>query len=99
MLIAVIMIIMNIIIDRMMISSMTLNCVSGANIDQSSCECPDGFDEYEPEFRSHGLHKLCRGPDGAKRRSICKCSDGTLADWTKHPCKGNAHLKSCTCWA
>ena len=64
MLIAVIMIIMNIIIDRMMISSMILNCVSGANIDQSSCECPDGFDEYEPEFRSHGLHKLCRGPGG-----------------------------------
>merc|ERR1711990_156104 len=74
-------------------------CPPGANIDQSSCVCPDGFEEYEPEFRSHGLHKLCKGPEGLKRRSICKCSDGALADWTKHPCTGNAHLKSCTCWA
>merc|ERR1712037_584868 len=40
--------------------------------ESESCVCPVGFDEYEPEFRSHGLHKLCKGPDGAKRRSICK---------------------------
>ena len=36
--------------------------VPDEHIDQATCACPEGFEEYKPEFRSHGLHKLCKGP-------------------------------------
>merc|ERR1711890_83008 len=74
-------------------------CPQDEHIDQATCACPEGFEEYKPEFRSHGLHKLCKGPGDAKKRPDCKCNNGTLADWNRHPCQGNAHLQSCTCWA
>merc|ERR1711890_138003 len=72
-------------------------CPPDSNVDQNTCVCPEGYLTGRVPGRSYGLHKICTAPNGDTTRSTCKCSDGTNADWTQHPCDNGAYIKGCTC--
>merc|ERR1719228_1112146 len=79
-------------------ADMTSNpCPLGSNIDQNTCVCPDGYATSFPPGRAHRLHKICTWPTGETIRSTCKCSDNSIADWSKHPCSNGAYIAKCTC--
>merc|ERR1711890_120179 len=71
-------------------------CPTGSNVDQNTCECPEGYDTITPPGRAHRLHKIC-SKDGVTSRSTCKCSNGANADWTKHPCANGNYIEKCVC--
>merc|ERR1712243_117220 len=60
-------------------ANMEMNpCSNGSNMDQKTCECPEGFTKQ----------------GGDTVRPSCRCSDGSTADWTQHPCgSGSTRLE------
>merc|ERR1712126_340333 len=80
-------------------ANMEMNpCSNGSNMDQKTCECPEGFTKQARTRKSHSLHPICLGTDGDTVRPSCRCSDSSTADWTQHPCgSGSTRLETCPC--
>merc|ERR1712179_64947 len=81
-------------------------CSNGHNMDQKTCECPEGFTKQAGHRRTHSLHPICNGTSSQLARPVCKCSDGSTADWAWHPCGNGTNnvyhpdtntLVSCSC--